>query len=103
MGVAYESRRPPANGGGLYRQKEKDDAFLNACVRQPQRRAPQRAKFAKKVHKPPLRVNVINFELNGFNTSIWVPFGVPQTSKSCDALIHKIQVKISCMFAPMLP
>ena len=23
----------------------------------------QRAKFAKKVHKPPLRVNVINFEL----------------------------------------
>ena len=52
MGVAYESRRPPANGGGLYRQKEKkDDAFLNACVRQPQRRAPQRARFAEKVHK----------------------------------------------------
>ena len=31
------------------------------------RGATQRAKFAKKVHKPPLRVNVINFELNGFN------------------------------------
>jgi hypothetical protein len=27
----------------------------------------QRAKFARKVHKPPLGVNVINFELNGFN------------------------------------
>ena len=27
----------------------------------------------KKVNKPPLRVNVINFELNGFNASIWVP------------------------------
>ena len=26
--------------------------------------AAQRAEFAKKVHKPPLRVNVINFELN---------------------------------------
>ena len=30
----------------------------------------QRAKFAKKVHKPPLRVNVIAFELNGFNALI---------------------------------
>ena len=29
----------------------------------------QRAKFAKKVHKPPLRVNVINFELDG--TNVW--------------------------------
>ena len=35
--------------------------------------APQRAEFAKKVHKPPLVVNVINFELNWFNASIWVP------------------------------
>ena len=26
------------------------------------RRAAQRAKFAEEVHKPPLRVNVINFE-----------------------------------------
>ena len=30
----------------------------------------QRAKFAEKVHKPPLAVNVINFELNEFNASI---------------------------------
>ena len=36
-------------------------------------RAAQRAKIAKKVHKPPLGVNVINFDLNGFNASIWVP------------------------------
>jgi hypothetical protein len=27
----------------------------------------QRAKFAEKVHKPPLWINVIDFELNGFN------------------------------------
>ena len=33
----------------------------------------QRAKFAKKVHKPPPRFNVINFELNWFDASIWVP------------------------------
>ena len=30
----------------------------------------QRAKIAEKVHKPPLGVNVINFEFNGFNTFI---------------------------------
>ena len=35
----------------------------------------QRAKFAQKVHKPPLGVNIINFELNGFKA-------VPQTPKS---------------------
>ena len=34
----------------------------------------QRAEIAEKVHKPPLAVNVINFELNGFNASIWVPW-----------------------------
>ena len=33
----------------------------------------QRAKFARKVHKPRLGVNVINFELNGFNVFLWVP------------------------------
>ena len=32
----------------------------------------QCAKIAEKVHKPPLGVNVINFELNGFNAFIWV-------------------------------
>ena len=41
----------------------------------------QRAKFAKKVHKPPLRVNVINFELNGFNASIWVPWSPSDPKK----------------------
>ena len=35
--------------------------------------ATQRAKFAEKVHKPPLCINVINFELNWFDASIWVP------------------------------
>ena len=30
----------------------------------------QRAKFAKKVHKPPLGVNVINFELNLYTKSV---------------------------------
>jgi hypothetical protein len=43
----------------------------------------QRARFAKKVNKPPLGVNVINFELNGFNGSL----GVPQTQKRHDALV----------------
>ena len=32
-----------------------------------ERHGTQRAKFARKVHKPPLGVNVINFEINGFN------------------------------------
>ena len=32
--------------------------------------ATQRAKIAEKVHKPPLAVNVINFEFNGFNAFI---------------------------------
>ena len=31
--------------------------------------ATQRARFTEKVHKPPLGVNVIDFELNGFNAS----------------------------------
>ena len=34
--------------------------------------AAHRGKIAEKVHKPPLGVNVINFELNGFTESIWV-------------------------------
>ena len=44
----------------------------------------QRAKFAKKVHKPPLRINVINSDLYGFNASM----PVLQTPKSCDAVIE---------------
>ena len=43
----------------------------------------QRANFVKKVHKP-LRINVINFELDGFNASM----PVLQTPKSCDAVIE---------------
>ena len=35
------------------------------------RAATQRAKFAEKVLKPPLWVNVINFELNGLDASIF--------------------------------
>ena len=38
------------------------------CHTAQEARAAQRAKFVKKVHKPPLRVNVDNFELNEFNT-----------------------------------
>ena len=52
--------------------------FLSLQVRPPY--AAQRAKFSEKVHKPPLRVNVINFEVNVFN----VPYGslgVPQTTE----------------------
>ena len=30
----------------------------------------KRAKIAEKVHKLPLGINVINFELNGFNATI---------------------------------
>ena len=44
-------------------------------------RAAQRAKIAQKVHKPPLGVNVINVELNGFNAFIWVPWSPSDTKK----------------------
>ena len=40
--------------------------------------APQRAKFARKVHKPPLGVIVINFELYGLMYS----YGSPGVSLS---------------------
>ena len=42
----------------------------------------QRARFTEKVHKPPLGVNVINFELNWFNASIWVPWSPSDPKKS---------------------
>ena len=45
------------------------------------RHVTQRAEFAKKVHKPPLGVNVINFELNGLGTSIWVPWSPSDPKK----------------------
>jgi hypothetical protein len=44
----------------------------------------QRAKIAEKVHKPPLGVNVINFELKWFNAFIWVP----QTARNYNAFIE---------------
>ena len=34
----------------------------------------QKAKITKKVHNPPLGINVINFESKGFNASIRVPW-----------------------------
>ena len=53
----------------------------------------QRAKFAKKVHKPPLWVNIINFELNWFNASIWVPCNPSDPKKSwCCIQIYEKQV-----------
>ena len=42
----------------------------------------QRAQIAEKVHKPPLGVNVINFDLNGFNASIWVSWSPLGLKKS---------------------
>ena len=59
----------------------------------------QRAKFAKKVHKPPLGVHVINFELNWFNASIWVPCNPSDPKKSwCSIQIHKKQVAFLHLF-----
>ena len=45
------------------------------------RGATQRAKFAKKVHKPLLWGNVINFKLNGFNALIMVPWSASDPKK----------------------
>ena len=51
----------------------------------PHATATQRAKFAKKVHKPPLWVIVIYFELNGLDASIWVPWSPLRPQK---VMIH---------------
>ena len=40
------------------------DYSLKACWKLEGRESAQRAKFLKKVHKPPFRANVVNFELN---------------------------------------
>ena len=48
----------------------------------------QRAKIVKKVHKPPLRVNVLKFELNG---SIWVPWS-PSNPKKLWCLDRSTQI-----------
>ena len=39
----------------------------------------QKAKITKKVHKPPLGINAINFESKGFNASIRVPWSPSDT------------------------
>ena len=49
--------------------------------------ATQRAKIAEKVHKPPRVVNVINFELNGFNT------GVPQSPQNYNSMIEVFKLQ----------
>ena len=41
----------------------------------------QRAEINEKVHKSPLEINVIDFELNGFNAYIWVPWSSSDTKK----------------------
>ena len=53
--------------------------------------AAQRAKFAQKVHKLPLMVNIINFELNGFNASIWVP-GNPSDPQKLSCIDRNVQI-----------
>ena len=57
--------------------------------------AAQRAKFVKKVHKPPLGVNVINFELNWF---MWVPWNPSDPKKSRSIQIHKKQAAFLHLF-----
>ena len=49
----------------------------------------QRAKFTKKIHKPPLRVNVIILNKLALKHQ-YGSLGVPQTPKSCDTLIARI-------------
>ena len=48
----------------------------------------QRAKLSEKVQKPSLGVNFINFELNVFNASIWVPWSPSAQKIRGDALIQ---------------
>ena len=65
--------------------------------------AAQRARLAENVHKPPLRMNVNNFELNGFNASIWVSWSPSDPKRSwCtdrNIQIHKTCVKIAPILA----
>ena len=55
-----------------YNKKNSSCLVAKVCA------ATQRAKFYEKVHKPRLRINVNNFELNGFNASIKVPQTPPK-------------------------
>ena len=53
-------------------------------------------KIAEKVHKPPLGANVINFELDGFNASIRVPWS-PSDQKKYNPLIE-VSIQIHMIF-----
>ena len=44
----------------------------------------QRAKFDEKVHKPSVWVSVLNFELNGPDASIWVPWSQKSNPKKLE-------------------
>jgi hypothetical protein len=48
---------------------------------------PHWARIAQNVKKPPLTVNVIDFEFFGFNVSYWY-LGVPLVPKSHDTLVE---------------
>ena len=62
--------------------------------------ATQRVEIAEKFQKPAPGVNVINFELNGFNASIWVSWcHTAQAPKSYNALVLK-SGKNKMHFAP---
>ena len=63
---------------GFFRAKASNDCQYRGVA--------QRAKFTGKVHKPPLGVNVISFELNGCNVSA--------SAKSL--LLPKIELKKTC-------
>ena len=54
---------------------------LNFCDKRIVEGDAQWAEIVEKVHKPPLEINVINFELNGFNPSILVPWSPSDTKK----------------------
>ena len=53
------------------------------------------ARIAQNVKKPPLTVNVINFEFFGFNVSIWVPWS-PLGPKKSWYIVRIIQIHKIC-------
>ena len=76
-------------------EKEHDNNFAQCCAQKRWNRSclgAQRAKLARKVHKPPL---VINFELNGFNVFLWVPWSLSESK------VFKWK-ETRCIFAPNL-
>ena len=79
--------------GTQIREDPAEHMGTQACRKQGGRGAdtPQRAKFAQKVHKPPLEVNVINFELNECNAFIWVPWS-PSDPKKLSCIDRNIQI-----------